>query len=102
MPLAEFAYNNSIHTTTHEIPFYINYGYHPKINMLPTSNEENPTIENFVRWLKELHSIMEKHIKEVQTCYKESPNVKRKESLTFQIGDKVWLLRHNIKTFSTM
>jgi len=42
---------------------------------------------------------MEEHIKEVQVRYKEFVDVKRKESPIFQIGDKVWLLRRNIKTF---
>jgi len=33
MRLAKFAYNN-MYTSTQETLFYINYGYHPKIDML--------------------------------------------------------------------
>ena len=29
--MAQFAFNNTVHTTTRETPFYINYGYHPSI-----------------------------------------------------------------------
>ena len=31
LPMAQFAFNNTVHTTTRETPFYINYGYHPSI-----------------------------------------------------------------------
>jgi len=98
MPLAKFVYNNSVHAFTQETPFYINYGYHQKIDMLRAWKEESPTIENFITRLKELHSIMEEHIKETKIHYKEYINVKRKELPTFQVGDKVWLLQCNIKT----
>jgi len=37
------------------------------------------------------------HLGEAQARYKESIDVKRKEQPKFQIGDKVWLLRQNIK-----
>lgn len=29
LPLAEFSYNNSIHSATKQSPFFANYGYHP-------------------------------------------------------------------------
>jgi hypothetical protein len=32
LPLAEFAYNNSVHVTTRLTPFYANYGYHPEMH----------------------------------------------------------------------
>ena len=31
LPMAQFAFNNTVHTTTGETPFYVNYGYHPSI-----------------------------------------------------------------------
>ena len=31
LPMAQFAFNNAVHTTTGEMPFYVNYGYHPSI-----------------------------------------------------------------------
>ena len=35
LTLVEFAYNNNTHASTQETPFYSNYGYHLKIDMLP-------------------------------------------------------------------
>jgi len=98
MPLVEFAYNNSVHASTQEPPFYINYGYHPQIDMLQTWKEETLATDNFATCLKKLHLTMEEHIKEAQVHYKKFANIKRKESPIFQVGDKVWLLQCKIKT----
>ena len=29
--MAQFTFNNTVHSTTGETPFYTNYGYHPSI-----------------------------------------------------------------------
>ena len=31
LSMAQFAFNNAVHTTTRETLFYANYGYHPSI-----------------------------------------------------------------------
>ena len=31
LSMAQFAFNNAVHTTTGETLFYVNYGYHPSI-----------------------------------------------------------------------
>jgi len=41
---------------------------------------------------------MKEHIKETQVRYKEFTDVKKRESVIFQVGDKIWLLRCNIKS----
>jgi hypothetical protein len=32
LPLAEFAYNNSVHVTARPTPFFADYGYHPEMH----------------------------------------------------------------------
>ena len=98
LPLAEFAYNNSTHASTQETPFYINYGHHPKIGMLPAWRRESLVAKDFAKQLEELHTTMKMHLEQAQSCYKEIADVKRKKHPSFQVGDKVWLLRLNIKT----
>jgi hypothetical protein len=41
LPLAEFAYNNSVHVSTRLTPFFANYGYHPEMHLkLPNEASE--------------------------------------------------------------
>jgi hypothetical protein len=37
LAIAEFAYNNSLHETTRFTPFFVNKGYHPRIDYNPDS-----------------------------------------------------------------
>jgi len=66
--------------------------------MLLAWRGESPAIENFATCLKELHSTMKEHLKKAHVHYKEFVDVRKKEQLNFQVGDKVWLLQCNIKT----
>ena len=35
LPLAKFSYNNSRHSATTISPFFANYGFHPRMSLLP-------------------------------------------------------------------
>ena len=89
LPLAEFAYNNSTHASTQEMPFYINYGYHPKIDMMPAWRGESRAAKDFAKQMEELHTIMKMYLEQAQSSYKEIADVKRKKHPSFQVGDKV-------------
>jgi hypothetical protein len=39
--LAKFVYNNTIQGSTHQTPFFANYGYHPKIDQFDFNIKEN-------------------------------------------------------------
>ena len=96
--LAEFAYNNTTHASTQQTPFYSNYGHHPKLDMLQPSRSENPAVEEFATRMAELQATMKSHLEKAQKRYKVAADALRKEQPSFQVGDKVWLLRRNIKT----
>ena len=98
LPLAEFVYNNSTYASIQEMLFYINYGHHPKIDILLAWRGESPVAKDFAKQMKELYTTMKMHLEQAQLCYKEIVDVRRKKHPSFQIGDKVWLLRCNIKT----
>ena len=66
--------------------------------MLPAWRGESLATKDFAKQMKELHTIMKMHLEQAQSCYKEITDVKRKKHPSFQVGDKVWLLRRNIKT----
>jgi hypothetical protein len=38
--MAQFAYNNVMHTTTKETPFFTNYGYNPTLLREPLNKQQ--------------------------------------------------------------
>ena len=54
LPLAKFSYNNSKHSATFLTPFFANYGFHPKMSLLPLSPDSpTPTTDSYVQQLQE-------------------------------------------------
>jgi hypothetical protein len=100
LPLAELAHNNTLHSSTGQTPFFSNYGYHPKFDFLPKGSETplNPTAEDLVTTLRQVHEQLIEELTRAQHSYKEYADKQRKEQPTFNIGDKVWLLRRNVRT----
>ena len=98
LPLAEFAYNNTVHSSTQQTPFFANYGYHPRLDTFDFSKVDNPAAEDMANRLSELHAIMEAQLKKAQERQKINADAYRKEQPQLNVGDKVWLLRRNIKT----
>ena len=93
LPFAEFAYNNTLHASTQQTPFFANYGYHPKLDMLNPVANNNPAAEGFAKQLSELQATLRLQLQIAQESYKASTDKFRNEAPTFKIGDKVWLLR---------
>jgi hypothetical protein len=56
LPIVEFAYNNSPHSTTQVSPFFTNYGYHPQATLSLNISVCNMNTHNFLQSLSELHN----------------------------------------------
>ena len=93
--MAEFVYNNSI-------PFFANTGYHPRWMMHEHQEvSNNPDVEECLMQLKEIQSKLSTPLLQAQTAYKRAADRHRMDSSKkpiFRLGDKVWLLRRNVKT----
>jgi hypothetical protein len=55
LPMAEYSYNKSVHSTTRLTSFYIDYEYYPCTNWLTVANIKYPAIDIYVHYLKTLH-----------------------------------------------
>ena len=98
LPLAEFAYNNTLYALTQSTSFFSKHGYNPKFDLLISPTNSNPAAEGFVRQLSELQTTLRLQLQFAQQTYKTTADKFQNETLAFKIGDKVWLLRRNIKT----
>ncbi|GMG17194.1 unnamed protein product [Aspergillus oryzae] len=96
---AQFAYNNAEHSTIGTTLFYANHGYHAKVageprNKQPVAEEAIETVKG----LKSLHNQLSLDIKFFNHRAAMYYNRHHKKGPTFKKGEKVFLLRRNIKT----
>jgi len=100
LPMAEFAYNNSVTTGNRISLFYANYGLHPRTLDPPNENEEpvNPASTAYAHWMKVVHENARKGLEAAQEKMRRYTDPTRKEPPAYQIGDLVMLNGRNIKT----
>ena len=91
LPLAEFAYNNTLSTTTGVSPFFANKEYHPNITVYPECNIASFWAYNFAVDLDELQSTLKAEISVAQQRYQKSADVQRSPAPDFKVGDKVFV-----------
>lgn len=98
LPLAQFAFNSAVSEPTGLSPFYANYGYEPDIAKEPILGKEAPKAVEHADELKELHQALQRQLLFIQQRMTKYYDKKRIAGPTFRRGDKVYLLRRNIKT----
>jgi len=100
LPLAEFAYNNAINSSTRMTPFWANYHYHPvmqfKAPKQPSSLKSEIQSDTFAAGLEETHRTLRRNLQEAQARQMKYAGGKE---VVFEVGDKVWLsTRHFRRT----
>lgn len=96
LPMAEFAYNNSDHTSTRESPFKANYGFNPTIAIERGASAREPG-DHYAYNLSDLHDRIRKTLVNAQEAQKRFADRKRAETPDFNIGDKVMLSTKNLQ-----
>jgi len=100
LPMAEFAYNNSVTVGNGISPFYANYGFHPRTMDPPDQTEEpvNPASTVYAHWMKTIQDDARKGLETAQERMRRYVDPQRKPPPAYQVGDLVMLSGRNIKT----
>jgi hypothetical protein len=99
LPMAQFAYNSSTHSMTGVTPFLANHGYEPKAYRIPKEfSSWVPTAKERIDVIKQTHDLLKKDALFIQETMKKYYDKKRKDPPLFEEGEKVWLIRRNIKS----
>jgi len=98
LPLAEFSYNNRIHTATHRTPFELDTGQHPRMG---TESARTSTVEAADAFASRMSQMQEEakaaltHAADEMAKYYDRH---RQPAPEFKVGEKVWLNAQNYTT----
>ena len=93
LPFAEFSYNNSLQQSINQTPFFANYGFNPKAHPEIPSNKRPNRAEKRVTEINENINLLKKNLNKAKETYKKYADQKRMNPPSFNVGDKVWLLK---------
>lgn len=99
LPMAEFAYNNTPHSTTTISPFMANKGFNPPAEfMAPRDPSDEPNADFYAADLSTLHKWLRETIEKSLLRTTEHANRSRQEPPDFHIGQEVMLNSKYVKT----
>ena len=105
LPLAEFAGNNAISSTTGVSPFFANYGYNPKLGIeaqipaAPMPSEAQRKEYFKAHEIANRFKVILDHVKTLskisQDRYEKNANLHRSDAPKYHIGDMVMISTQN-------
>jgi hypothetical protein len=91
LPMAEYAYNNSVTLATAISPFYANYGYHPRTNWQTEAEAGNGWSQNYVNWISSIHELCKENLQKTHDRIGRYWNQGKKKPPKYEVGDLVML-----------
>jgi hypothetical protein len=102
LPLAEFAANSATSESTGISPFFVTYGFHPRMGFEPIEPDNSrPAIrdsEQFAQKMKDISEHVRSELIASQARYEGQANRKRRPARHYKVDQFVWLDSRNIRT----
>lgn len=108
LPMAEFAANNTVSSSTGMSPFFANKGFHPRVSFgapraIPagasaTITKENGAGTTFADKMEDILGVLRSNLANAQASQEEQANRKRTPAPAYRPGDEVFLSTKNMTT----
>ena len=89
LAMAEFAFNNKVHTATKTLPFQVNYERKLRMSFDIRKKGKNKKAEEFAREIKERHEEARAALVRSQEEMKKQVDRNKKEAEEYRVGDRV-------------
>src|SRR5258705_4865545 len=98
LPLAEFAYNNHIHSTTCHTLFELDSGQHPQMCLEPTWSSNVEATDDFAQQMSQMQDKAQAALKHAADKMAQYYDCWRSPAPTYKVRAKVWLNTQNYMT----
>jgi hypothetical protein len=98
LPMAEFAYNNSVHSAIKCTPFMANYGFNPRADDLSRATSLTDDPEELSTLMKQVDSFLQGNLEIARADMKRHADRTRADSVKYKPGDQVLLSLEHITT----
>src|SRR6202453_3952341 len=89
--IAEFSYNNKVHSSTKFLPFYLNSGFNPQMGIEPIRDIKHETAADFTSRMKSVQEEAEAALTKASDEMKRFADFRRGDGPTLKVGDKVYI-----------
>ena len=90
MSIAEFSYNNWIHSSTEWSLFLVNLGCHPNMTQdIEKTTDNSPGTKEFLKTIREIRNEVEEALKKMNVMMKKKWDAKKKSEIEQKNGDLV-------------
>jgi len=94
--IAEFAYNNKVHSAMQVSPFFANYGFNPCMGVEPHWTSKVEAVEDFAECMKHIHEEAQVALSKAQDEIKCYADQHWGDVPEYQVSQKVWVETNNI------
>jgi len=99
LPLAEFSYNNHIHSSMQQTPFLLDTGQHPRMGFEPHQPPSRfEAVNEFTDWMKDTLEEAKSALAKAKDDMAQYHNHRCSPALSFSPGDMVYLDSEDIQT----